>query len=76
MVIIYAVLGVRLTTCLSLNSRLQESSKSEDTRINGPGASNYTLMNKETTKEMEFYLMKIHLRHIQLVVSLIVCSSH
>lgn len=55
-------------------TRLQESSKSEATRISGPGASKYTQMNKERTKEMQFFLMRIHQQHIQLVVFSIVCS--
>lgn len=57
-----------LENFLEVLAKLQESNKSGATRINGPGASKYIPMNKETTKEMQFCLMKIHLLHILLVV--------
>ena len=55
--------------------RLEESSKREAIRTNGPGILNFTVMSRETAKETQLYPMKIRLQHIALAAFIMVCSG-
>lgn len=54
--------------------KLGESSRSEAIRISGPITLRFTLMNKEITKEMLLWSMKILLQHILLAVSITIMT--
>ena len=64
-----------LTNCknsLEALDKLEESSKREAIRTNGPGILNFTVMSRETAKETQLYPMKIRLQHIALAAFIMV----